>query len=50
MAGLRDVVIHEYFGVNLKRTWKVIREDLPALKTRLLEAQQDLNAGSLWEE
>jgi uncharacterized protein with HEPN domain len=50
MAGLRDVIIHEYFGVNLKRTWKVIREDLPALKLGLLDAQKDLNTGSLWKE
>ena len=24
---MRDILIHEYFGVNLKRTWKVVKED-----------------------
>jgi uncharacterized protein with HEPN domain len=50
MAGLRDVLIHEYFGVNLKRAWKVVKEDLPALKPALLDAQKDLDTGSLWTE
>jgi hypothetical protein len=36
--------------VNTKRTWKVVKEDLPALKPILLEAHKDLNTGSLWNE
>lgn len=37
IAGMRDVLIHEYSGVNLSRVWKVIEEDLPELKKRLAE-------------
>lgn len=32
MAGMRDKLIHEYFGVDLKRVWKTIKEDIPNLK------------------
>lgn len=38
MAGMRDKLIHEYFGVNLEVLWKTIKEDLPPLKPLIQEA------------
>jgi uncharacterized protein with HEPN domain len=32
MAGTRDKLIHEYFGVNLQVLWKAVKEDLPPVK------------------
>jgi uncharacterized protein with HEPN domain len=32
MAGLRDVLIHDYEGVNLKRVWEVVERDLGPVK------------------
>jgi uncharacterized protein with HEPN domain len=32
MAGMRDKVIHEYFGVNLKYVWETVRKRIPELK------------------
>jgi len=32
MAGMRDKVIHEYFGVRLERVWEAIKKDIPYLK------------------
>jgi uncharacterized protein with HEPN domain len=42
IAGLRDVLIHGYFGVNLARVWLVIERDLPNLKERISEVLQDM--------
>lgn len=32
MAGMRDKIIHEYFGVALDIVWKTIKEQLPTIK------------------
>jgi uncharacterized protein with HEPN domain len=35
MAGMRDKLIHEYFGVNIKVVWRTIKEDIPELKPKI---------------
>ncbi|MEA3369507.1 MAG: DUF86 domain-containing protein [Candidatus Ratteibacteria bacterium] len=39
IAGMRDILIHEYSGVNLERTWKVIKEDIFDLKAKILKVE-----------
>ena len=33
IAGMRDILIHEYAGVQLGRIWRTVQNDLPPLKT-----------------
>ncbi len=32
MAGMRDKLIHEYFGVDIEILWEVIKDEIPTLK------------------
>jgi len=35
MAGIRDKLIHDYFGVNMEVVWKTVKEDLPTLQLQI---------------
>lgn len=35
IADLRNVLIHEYFGVDKEKVWMVIKKDLPELKQEI---------------
>ncbi len=35
IAGLRNRIVHDYFGLDLAIIWEVIQTDLPELKSRL---------------
>jgi uncharacterized protein with HEPN domain len=35
IAGLRDVVIHEYFGLDLEIIWDIVTREVPALREQL---------------
>jgi len=37
MAGMRDVLIHKYFDIDLSLTWSVVKHELPPIKAKLLE-------------
>jgi uncharacterized protein with HEPN domain len=37
MAGMRDVLIHGYFGINLERVWNVIIGELKELKIQIID-------------
>lgn len=35
MRGLRNKIVHDYEGVNLKLVWEIVSEDLPQLQKQL---------------
>ncbi|MBI2581954.1 DUF86 domain-containing protein [Candidatus Woesearchaeota archaeon] len=37
IAGMRDKLIHQYFGVNVDRVWEVVKGDAPKLKKQVEE-------------
>ncbi len=37
IVGMRNKVIHEYFGVDEEILWKTIKEDLPNFKEQILK-------------
>ena len=43
MAGMRNKVIHEYFGVNLKIVWKTIKKRIPEVKPKIKEVFRKMN-------
>ena len=44
IAGLRDVLIHGYFVVRLRRTWLVIEENIPDLKNKILKLRKEFDS------
>lgn len=37
MAGMRDVLIHGYFGIDMELVWKITQKDIPELKKKILK-------------
>lgn len=42
IAGMRDKLIHEYFGVSKKIVWATISDDLPDLELQIKEVLRNL--------
>jgi len=43
MSGMRDKLIHEYFGIDIEILWKVALDNVPSLKPTIYNILKDLN-------
>lgn len=45
MIAMRNVLIHEYFGIDLRVVWKTVHQDLPPLRVTVAKMLADLESG-----
>ena len=44
IAGMRDKLIHQYFGVNLELVWVTIKYKLPEFKNQILKILEEIES------
>jgi len=42
ISGFRNILVHDYLGVNLVRVWEVVARHLPDLNTEIFDIMQEL--------
>jgi len=43
IAGFRDVLIHNYAGINLDEVWNLVEYNLPDLKPKIVQILSEIN-------
>ena len=44
IVGLRNVLVHDYLGVNVTRIWEIVERDAPDLKAKVTTIHDSLEA------
>jgi uncharacterized protein with HEPN domain len=43
IVGLRNILVHQYFGIDIRQVWETAEFDMPVLKARIREILQEIN-------
>ena len=43
IVGLRNILVHQYFGIDLRQVWETAELDMPVLKAKVRKILQDIN-------
>ena len=43
ICGLRDKIVHEYFGIDPRKIWHTVKDDLPVLKKQIAGILESMN-------
>lgn len=44
IKGMRNKLVHDYFGVDVDEVWKVVQKDLPILKEQIKKLLGEINS------
>lgn len=45
ISGFRNILVHNYLGVDVERIWEIVEHNLPELKVEIETMLQELNDG-----
>jgi uncharacterized protein with HEPN domain len=46
IIAMRNILVHDYFGVDVAEVWGAVQEDLPDLKAKIVRILRDLPDGA----